>query len=91
LRTFYHVFWPFGFLGGMMMMHKLDTCGEKCPLPIMRTKQVTSKLVPGEQLLVVATDPSFAVDCAVFVKQHGHKLVNSWQEGERHYFILEAS
>lgn len=72
-------------------MHKLDTSGENCPLPIMRTKQLASKLEPGEQLLVIATDPSFAVDCAVFVKQYGHKLLQSWEADNKHYFILEAS
>lgn len=74
-----------------LTMHKLDTSGLRCPLPIMRTKLEMSKLTSGEKLLVVATDASFTVDCAVFTRRHGHKLIRSWQNEQRYYFILEAS
>ncbi len=72
-------------------MHKLDTSGLKCPLPIMRTKLEMSKLTAGEKLLIVATDASFTLDCKVFIRRHGHKLVRTWQNAERYYFILEAA
>lgn len=74
-----------------LAMHKLDTSGLKCPLPIMRTKLEMSKLTSGEKMLIVATDDSFTVDCKVFTRRHGHKLVRSWQSDQKHYFILEAS
>ena len=72
-------------------MHELDTSGLKCPVPIMQTKIITSKLTSGERLLVIATDPSFILDCEVFVRRNGHKLVRSWQKSGKYYFILEAA
>lgn len=68
---------------------QLDTSGFRCPIPIMRTKQEISKLTFGERLLVIATDPSFALDCRVFVRQTGHLLLQSWEEGEKFYFELQ--
>lgn len=69
---------------------QVDTSGLRCPLPIMHTKKEISKLTCGERLLVIATDPSFQVDCIVFSRQTGHLLLNSWQEREKYYFLLEA-
>jgi len=63
----------------------LDTCGLRCPLPIMLTKQNIIKLTKGGVLLIIATDPSFTVDCSVFVRQSGHILLQSWQDD----FVLQ--
>lgn len=67
----------------------LDTSGLRCPLPIMQTKQEISKLTNGERLLIVATDPSYQLDCQVFIRQTGHILLQSWQEGEKFYYLLQ--
>lgn len=68
---------------------QLDACGLRCPLPIMHTKLEISKLTSGQIMLVIATDPSFRLDCAVFIRQTGHLLLHSWQEGEKYYFVLQ--
>mgnify|MGYP005615988283 FL=1 len=70
---------------------RLDTSGLRCPVPIMRTKREISKLTSGEKLLVIATDPSFKVDCLVFIRQTGHMLLNSWQEGDKFYYLLQST
>lgn len=67
----------------------LDTSGQRCPIPIMQTKQQISKLTYGEKLLVVATDQSYALDCEVFVRQTGHLLLHSWHEGNKFYYLLQ--
>lgn len=67
----------------------LDTCGLHCPIPIMQTKKEISKLTNGGRLLVVATDPSYNLDCRVFIKQTGHILLNSWQEDGKFYYLLQ--
>jgi len=69
---------------------KLDLSGLRCPIPIMQTKREISKLTFGKKILIIATDPSFKVDCTVFARQTGHLLLHSWQEGEKFYFVLEA-
>lgn len=67
----------------------LDVCQLRCPIPIIRTKQSISKLTKGQKLLVVATDPSYHVDCMVFVRQSGHILLQSWQTGEKFFYLLQ--
>lgn len=67
----------------------LDTTGLRCPIPIMRTKAALSKLAHNERLLVIATDPSYRIDCQVFVRQTGHILLHSWLEGEKFYYVLQ--
>lgn len=68
---------------------QLDTCGLRCPIPIMQTKLEISKLANGERLLVVTTDPSYNLDCRVFIKQTGHLLLESWHEGDKFYYLLQ--
>jgi tRNA 2-thiouridine synthesizing protein A len=70
---------------------QLDTSGLRCPIPIMRTKREISKLTFGAKLLVIATDPSFKLDCLVFARQTGHLLLQSWQEDEKFYFLLQKN
>lgn len=67
----------------------LDACGLRCPRPLLLTKQRISIMTNQDTLLVIATDPSFIVDCRVFVRQTGHILLQSWQEGEKYFFILQ--
>ena len=76
------------------MMHdicfdtKLDTTGLHCPLPIAKTKQTISKLENEKKLLVITTDPSFDIDCKVYIRQSGNKLLKSWQEDKKFYYLL---
>lgn len=67
----------------------LDACGMRCPIPIIRTKLYISKLTNGEKLLIIVNEPSYHLDCLVFVRQTGHLLLQSWQEGEKFFFILQ--
>lgn len=70
---------------------KLDATGMACPLPMAKTKQTLSNLNSTNKLLVITTDPSFAIDCRVYVRQSGNKLLKSWQAGEEFYFLLRKS
>lgn len=67
----------------------LDATGMRCPIPIIRTKLSISKLTNGAKLLVIVSDPSYQVDCMVFVRQTGHLLLQSWQEDEKFYYIIQ--
>ena len=69
----------------------LDTSGLRCPIPIMRTKQEISKLTNGGSILIIATDPSYCIDCQVFIRQTGHILLQSWQEGEKFYYLMQKN
>lgn len=60
-------------------MHKfdqeLDARGLVCPLPILKTKQSLAKMVSGQVLRIVATDPAAEIDLKVFSEQTGHQLL----------------
>lgn len=56
-------------------MHKLDTSGLNCPLPILKTKQTLSKLAAGEILEVTATDPGSVADFDSFCRATGNVLL----------------
>ena len=68
---------------------KLDTSGLHCPLPIAHTKQIISKLGNNQVLLVITTDPSFDIDCKVYIRQSGNKLLKSWLDGKKFYYLLQ--
>lgn len=67
----------------------LDVSKMRCPTPIIRTKSSMSKLTNGQKLLVIVTDPSYQIDCQVFLRQTGHLLLQSWQEDEKFFYLLQ--
>lgn len=68
---------------------KIDTCHLLCPGPILETKKHLSLLLPGQTILVVTMDASFKVDFAVLAKTQGHKLLNSWQEKNKFFYVIQ--
>ena len=45
----------------------------------------------GEELLIIVNDPSYIIDCKVYVNQTGNKLISNWSEGEKIYCLLQKS
>lgn len=72
-----------------MIVHELDAIDLRCPELIVLAKQKVGEIPKGDALLIMVTDPSFAIDCQVYVKQSGNKLLKSWQEGEVLYYLLK--
>ena len=70
-------------------MGTLDLTTLTCPWPIIKTKQAMDKLSGQENFLVIVTDPSFIIDCKVYVKKTGHKLLASWYNGNNIYCLLQ--
>lgn len=68
---------------------ELDACGLQCPMPLLKAKRALNGLAGGEQLRVIATDPGSVRDFEVFSAQSGHTLLESRQDGERYYYLLE--
>lgn len=69
-------------------MIELDTRGMSCPLPLLKAKQALSRMAPGEQLQVLATDPGSWRDFRVFAEQSAHQLLESEErEGEYRYLL----
>lgn len=55
---------------------QIDVCGQKCPMPILRTKKALADMTSGEVLEVLVTDPAAREDFAAFARQTGHALVH---------------
>lgn len=53
----------------------LDTCGLRCPEPVMMLHQRIRGMQTGEELSVLATDPSTQRDIPKFCTFLGHELL----------------
>lgn len=69
----------------------LDASHLPCPQPLLMTKKIMTSLNPGAVLKVVTRDPSFKLDFAVFAKKSGHKLLQSWQEGQSYVSLIQKA
>lgn len=69
----------------------LDLMGLKCPLPVLKTKKALSKLVPGDELTVLTTDPMAEIDIPHFCQEHGHVLVEASRTDTGHQFRLQKA
>jgi tRNA 2-thiouridine synthesizing protein A len=49
----------------------VDARGLRCPLPLVRARQALASLVPGEVLVVLATDPEAPIDLAALAADVG--------------------
>ena len=69
---------------------ELDVRGLHCPMPLLKTRQSLRPMVPGQVLLVRATDAGSWRDIPAYVGQSGHKLVHRQQLDNEYRFWIEA-
>ena len=70
---------------------KFDASGLTCPLPILRSKKMLSKLSSGEVLYVVSTDSGSVRDFDAYCKQTGNVLLGSSEtDGKYHYYVQKT-
>ena len=70
---------------------KFDATGLNCPMPIIRSKKILSKLSSGDVLYVIATDSGSVKDFDAFCSQTGNKLLESNEDnGVYHYYLQKA-
>jgi len=68
--------------------HFLDARGLYCPEPVMLLHNVFRDIEVGDEVKVVATDPSTQRDIPKFCNFLGHELLEQQQlEGEFHYLL----
>ncbi len=70
-----------------------DTCGTRCPIPLLRAKKALKLLSVGEYLLVLATDPSAKGDFDAMLKHLPHELIeyhsSAGDEKRVDYFLIQ--
>jgi tRNA 2-thiouridine synthesizing protein A len=52
----------------------LDLKGLKCPLPVLRTGKALRNSPPGEQIVVICTDPLASLDIPNLLRETGDRL-----------------
>ena len=68
---------------------ELDARGLQCPLPLLKLKQQLNRLLPGDQVLILTTDPGSLRDFQAFVQQAGHVLHECREAGAEYTFLIE--
>jgi len=58
----------------------LDTKGDLCPLPVVKTSKAIKEVEIGQILEVLATDPASKPDFAAWSKMTGHPLLSSSED-----------
>jgi len=66
----------------------LDTCGLKCPLPVLKARKRLLALPVGASLAVIADDPAARIDFPHFCAEQGHELVSEGEDSGRLTFVI---
>jgi len=53
----------------------LDARQLLCPMPVIRTQERVAELSPGDELVVLCTDPGAASDIPTWCRINGHEVV----------------
>ncbi len=67
----------------------VDTSGLICPLPLLKAKEQLSQMQSGQVLEVICTDPSSVIDFKVFTEVSANKLLLSYQQQDKFFFLIE--
>lgn len=67
----------------------VDTSGLICPLPLLKAKQQLSQMQNGQVLEIICTDPSSIIDFKVFTEVSANKLLLSYQQQDKFFFLIE--
>ncbi|NND82853.1 MAG: sulfurtransferase TusA family protein [Gammaproteobacteria bacterium] len=54
----------------------IDTCGTRCPIPLLRAKQALREMPVGDLLQVFTTDPGAEADFKAMLKHLPHELLS---------------
>lgn len=60
----------------MQIDRSIDTCGTRCPIPLLRAKMALKEMAVGEVLEVMASDPSAKPDFEAMLKHLPHQLIS---------------
>ena len=73
------------------MAETLDARGLKCPLPVLKARKAMKPLAVGDDLTVLATDPSAPKDFEEFCHATGYGLVDSRRDGDAFVIVLRKA
>ncbi len=68
--------------------HVLDCRGTYCPMPVIRLREEIDRIVPGQVVRILATDPASVQDMPAFARNTGHELLASLRDGDVYEFYF---
>lgn len=66
----------------------IDAKGQKCPMPVLLTSRAAKQLVPGQVLLVEATDKGSRSDIPSWAKDTGNTLLETADDDGVFRFVI---
>lgn len=70
-------------------MNTLDTIGLRCPEPVMMVRKTLRKMETGEQIEVIADDPSTARDIPSFCRFMDHTLLEIQTDSMPYSYLIQ--
>ncbi|MBI5193342.1 MAG: sulfurtransferase TusA family protein [Nitrospirae bacterium] len=67
----------------------LDCRKMSCPVPVIKTKNVMSKMGSGEVLEMISTDPGSLKDIEAWARQTGQELLEVVHEDSQYRFYIK--
>ena len=65
--------------------------GLKCPLPVLKTRKLLSRMAAGELLVIECTDPLVSIDIPNLLRETGDRLESSGKKGRVLTFTIRKS
>lgn len=61
-----------------------------CPLPVIRTQDKVKKMLPGQQLEVICTDPGVMQDIPAWCRINGHQVLEKITNEDEYIVIIQV-
>ena len=71
-----------------MASHEVDARRLLCPLPVIRTQDAVARLLPGDEVRILGTDPGMRHDIAAWCRIHGHRLIATHEQGDEIEMVM---
>lgn len=76
----------------MLFDEDLDATGQRCPIPVLKTRKRMKSMAPGAVLRVSCDDPLAEIDVPNFCREDGHELVGRVAHEDCYrYFIRKGA
>ncbi|MFP4634615.1 MAG: sulfurtransferase TusA family protein [Nitriliruptoraceae bacterium] len=70
---------------------EIDATGLSCPMPVIELAKGVEQLAPGQQLVLLATDPAARVDVPVWCRMKRQRLVEATDHDGTYRFVVERT
>lgn len=68
---------------------QLDVTHLRCPMPLLKTKQMLSSMKSGQIVKVTCTDAGSWRDIPAFIELTSHSLLEQEQSSEQYIFLIK--